>query len=525
MNNQEITTGSVYNQYDRIIRCVERWVASVNPRIVGCEDAQTRARIVQRIVEKTSDGYTRYVIDNALKTISQPSAKYIAGGLSVCLSTGKVSISLHQWFKELYHFTASWLYYLIVLVIGIKYKSPKLSLAATFLMEPGAGYEKYNSRFVNFCRKGPIEPLSSVKQIIVKTKTQPDYSADHNFFYTPHPILFFANHLLGRVARVSIVLQHLTAPFYFIKALVSCSLNALLGSDLSGIQCYRFLNKKNLIDSIIITTSSFTSQPLWMKGLIDAKYKLHMIWYSQNCVPKMYAGEVEKSNLPQTRHMRVDVHWVWTEGFKSYLRELGQSSEIKVVGPILWYLPDRIKDHGSSHYKIAIFDVTPSHEKIMPFGAFKNYYSVKTIKQFVIDIVDIGQKFAALSGKDILFLLKHKRDPKSGFHDFTYFSFLEQFAISNHNFKIIDNQTNVFGLLDECDFSISVPYTSVPYVASSMQKPAIYYDPFDELIPNYEKNEFVSFASGKEQLKKTMNNLLFLGNDKAPPHRSTKNHS
>jgi hypothetical protein len=46
-----------------------------------------------------------------------------------------------------------------------------------------------------------------------------------------------------------------------------------------------------------------------------------------------------------------------------------------------------------------------------------------------------------------------------------------------------------------------VPYTSTAYVSADLRKPALYYDPFAELVPLFEKNEYVHFAAGRDQLR------------------------
>ena len=127
-----------------------------------------------------------------------------------------------------------------------------------------------------------------------------------------------------------------------------------------------------------------------------------------------------------------------------------------------------------------------------------------TIKKFVTDIVEICDDIATASEKEVLILLKHKRAPINKFHDSSYLDFLEQMVKIKPNFKLIDHQTNLFGLLEECHLSVSVPYTSTVYVAAAVAKPTIFYDSFAELVPLYEKNKFVHFAAGKEQLKELM---------------------
>jgi len=91
-----------------------------------------------------------------------------------------------------------------------------------------------------------------------------------------------------------------------------------------------------------------------------------------------------------------------------------------------------------------------------------------------------------------------------GRHASAYLDFIEELSRRRPAFRIIEHDANLFELLNECDLSISVPYTSTAYVAASLGKPAIYYDSYSELAANYEKNELVRFAAGASQLRETM---------------------
>ncbi len=502
VNPARMTTGKIYIEYDRIIKRVEAWIEAKNPRIPGCDGNQVKARIVQRIVEISNEEYAQQISAHCDESgLTLPTAPFItAGGLKICSETGAVSVTPKLWLRHIILFAATWAYLLTILFIAIFRRSPVDSTPTTLLMEAGGGYEACDDQFTQYCRQGPIEPLSSATRIIVRAARAPHQPVDPCFSYAPQPLAYFIGTQLKRPDRIFLLMQHLHTPIVFLRALFVSQFNILVARDIAYIPTIRWLDKHDLIEAIILTTSSFTSQALWMKGLCNQRFKLHMVWYSQNFIPKVYIGEQERSSLPSARHMRVDVHWVWTKGFKSYLGSLGQKSQIHVVGPILWYLPEKIADLGEAPLKVAIFDVTPVTNSIQPFGAIKNYYSVSTIQKFITDIVEICQRLENVSGREVLILLKHKRKPKGGRHDSQYLEFIEQMGVLNPNFKLIDHQTNLFGLLEQCDVSISVPYTSTAYVASKLGKHAIYYDPFSELVPVYEKNKFVHFASGRREL-------------------------
>jgi len=504
MRSKKLTTGKVYNDYDQIIERVERWINEKSPNVWNCDGGDVKARLAQRIVELSCDAYAELVatrVDQLGQALPCSPSAIIVGGLKISTDTGAVVVLPRLWIRHIMLFAATWGHLLLLMLIAIFRRSPTCSISATFLMEAGGGYEECDGRLVRFCRQGPITPLRSAKRIIVRASSAALNPTDSSFCYVKHPLAHLITTQLQRWHKVTVVAQHLLVPLVFFRALFASPISVLIARDISYIPVVRWLDQRALIDSIVITTSSFTSQPLWMKGLRDQRFKLHMIWYSQNFIPKVYVGEEERSNLPSARHMRVDVHWVWTEGFKVFLQRLGQASDVNVVGPILWYLPENIQNLGGPPLKVAIFDVTPLPDGHRPFGALKNYYTVSLMQKFVNDVVDVCKKLENVSGKEVLILLKHKRKPKIGHHASGYIEFIDRMISENNNLILLDYEINLFGLLRECVFSVSVPYTSTAYVAAELGKPSIYYDPFGELIPNYEQSEFVNFASSPKELR------------------------
>ena len=265
---------------------------------------------------------------------------------------------------------------------------------------------------------------------------------------------------------------------------------------MSLINIANYLNRGYVVDAMIMTTSGFDSQPIWMNGLKNRNHRLHMLWYSQNFIPKIYRNEKEGSNLPGAKLMSVDEHWVWTDGFSQFLKSLGLSSKINVVGPILWYLED-INYVPNDALQIILFDVTP-REGANPYACLKNYYSVELMEKFVLDAVKICNKLSEKYTINISVLLKHKRDI-SKTHSKRYLNFIDS-LVNDGDIRLLDHNVNTFSLIKDSLLSISVPYTSTAYVSAFLKKIGIYYDPFSEISPVLEKNEYLQFASNYDDL-------------------------
>jgi len=503
MSNLIPTTGKIYNDFDSLIKRTELWLSRKKIVIKNCEDSQVRARMVQKIVMLATDSYAAV----SKGQCPPPTRFLILNGLIIDQSNGEVTVSSKVFCSQIAIYFLTWFQYLLATLKGF-FRATRRASSCTLVMEAG-GINNNDFHFAEFCKRGNIPIFAAAEHLIV-AHSKPLKSLGANIYYCNDPLRYVLEHYLPKWVAVHMLFKLILAPISYLWSVTKLPLIAIISRDISAVPVSVLLNQQGLIDNIFVTMSFFGSQPLWMKGINNQKFRLNMLWYSQNCIPKMYVGEKEPSNLTPTRHMRVDTHWVWTQGFAKYLREIGQSGDVQIVGPILWVLPRKIPSLGDYELKVAIFDVTPLPDSKMPFGAVKNYYTVKTIKKFVSDIFNVVGTYEKETGKKVLLALKHKRVPKANYHDFSYIKFLETLVESHANFKMIEPETNLFGLMEETDFSISVPYTSTAYVGAAVGKTALYYDPFSELIPRFEKNNLVHMVQGYDRLKNIMYKLFDL---------------
>jgi len=509
----KLTTCQVFEQYDCLIRRIEAWLAPISIRVAGCDDSQVKARLIQRIVECTSENITQTIAKQPRVDYDNEFDRSLkARGLSIEIKTGRVRVLLRRWLWELFGFGAIWVKVLLALLLSL-FASKKLPISSfTLFMEDPVTDERNRKRFLAFCKQGPITSLSTAKRLVIYSNQRIKYHMGSEVVYI-NRLTEIITSFIERRSVFPLLLRHIFSPIQLFIAILKCPLTILLAKEVPLLTVMRFFDSARLIEAMIITTSQFASQPIWMRGIHHQRFQLHMVWYSQNLLPKMYEGDAVRSDLPQARHMRVDTHWVWTSGFRDYLLQLGLRSDIKVVGPILWYLPNSTVRPDESSIGIALFDIIPFLEGRSAFGAAKNYYSFATITGFIVDTLEICDELSTKLGKPIRVLLKHKRKPKRGHHDPNYLCFLKDLLASRSNFIELPEDTNLFDLLKECELSISVPYTSTVYVATALGRPAIYYDSSRELKPQYENNELLYFASGREELKKLTASIL---RDRAP---------
>jgi hypothetical protein len=493
-----LPTGQIYRDFDAFVRRAAARLAEARTGVPGCDPDAVHARLAQRVVEIAGDAFTRHSLERGSTNLGST----VLNGLRVDTRSGRISPSARLALHCLLQFGASWWRFLMALVREFRLGAPSADPRPATVVFGATGFEDDDARFVEFCRRGPVGVLSDAEWLVVEAARRPAILRDASASYAPDPVA----HVCGALhwpGRLRVLALHLTAPFRLLAAVLRSPLVVLVARDFALLAVVDWLTSRHVLANIVITTSAFAVQPLWMHGLRRRHHRLHMVWYSQNFVPKQYVGEVLGSDLPAARHMRIDEHWVWTPGFAEYLRSLDQHGSLHVAGPLLWYLPGQAPAVEGDAIRVAVFDVTPFDSGASAFGAARNYYSAETIGQFIDDIVAACDRLKEVARRPVHILVKHKRSVSSR-HDRGYLRMLDELVRRRDDFTLVDHRLDLFALLTSCDVSVSVPYTSTAYVAAYLGKPALFYDPHAELVPVFEKSEHIGFCAGRAELEEAL---------------------
>ncbi|MEK7762636.1 MAG: polysaccharide biosynthesis PFTS motif protein [Nitrospirota bacterium] len=340
--------------------------------------------------------------------------------------------------------------------------------------------------------------------MVVQTASKIRPVQPNRFEYARFPLFaLLQGNVRSLIDFLRFMLEHLQAAGAYVFAVIRLPLVSLLGRDFAYHALVTYLNRKSLIEAVVITNSNYSSQPLWMSDLPGRRFLTHLVWYSQNTVPLVYADEPIKVNIPNFRHMRIDVSWVWTDAYAAYLRTMSIPGDIHVVGPILWYLPpvSAVPKDASDDIMFTVFDVTPVKDAVAEsIGLLGNYYSTETMTQFVEETLSVCRELEVRTGRRVRLSLKHKRSYNPRLHDPRYIDLISRLSASGGGLELIPFETNMYALLANSDLVIVVPYSSPAYVASSRGAHAVYFDPTKTLMPAFQPAPLVTFASGRAEL-------------------------
>jgi len=508
-------TGHAYAAFDRIARLVETWLVGRIPAVAGFGELVVRERLMQRIVEVALwpfvGMYSKRGIASA-NYLPAPDKTLDCGGIILHPVDGKVSISPRLFAASFFEFTLHWLYVLGAILSGILPHRSSDVRPATLVFGVGAESlfnEGNDSRFVSYRRAGPIEPLARARRLIVQCSSRSGGASTKEFTYVRFPLAALIHEAkLGAAKRLSMLVCHLASPFVLLLAVIRSPLLMLLARDIAYSNAVGILDRARMIETVVITNSAFSAQPLWMRGPAMRHFVVHMVWYSQNTIPFVYARDGVVSDVPNYRHIRVDQTWVWTSGYKAYLEKLGLAGAIHVVGPILWYLPEKPQLRADGDLRIAVFDVTPVQDEVAQrIGLISNYYCATNMIRFIEEILYVRDELESHTGRRVRLLFKHKRSYNDS-HDLRYIDLIKRLSAHGAGLELVPFQTNMYSLLTSCDLSIIVPYSSPAYVASHLGIHAVFFDPTTELAPSFEKAPNIDFASGRDELLRLVTDAI-----------------
>lgn len=478
--------------FDREIANSKSWIETKITDACGYSSGVLLDRLMQRIAEIGLVPYTSMVkllyetatTDNCFPA---PGSKINCARAYMEIGSGRITVTPRQWLSNQLDFLIHWVYCLIAILDrgGIC----KNDLPATLLFEIGEESlfkDGNDERFIDYCRRGPITPLREGKRFIVQSTLQNFSSSNPDFKYSSKPLICLLRETrIEILKRLRLLANHWFGFFAFIFATFRLPPLSLLGKDIAYSSIFFELKQRGLIESVVLTIGSYSSQPLWTREL--QRSKVHMVWYSQSAEPIIYAADNVASYIPNFHWIRAGVHWVWTTAFAEYIKAFTLDAAIKVVGPIVWYMPE-LKPPTKNALRIAIIDVPPFEDGISSMlGVFPNYYHPKNLFSFIKDIISLKHKLEETFCLPVIFTLKQKRAYNTltinGYaaQDRGYSDYLEDLAASKA-ISLEHHSKNLYSMISESHLAIVYPFSSPAYIAEYLKVPSIYYDPTKTIV-------------------------------------------
>ena len=492
--------------FDREIDNARAWLQARIFDACGYPSGVLCDRLMQRLVQ-----ISRYPYALAVSVLCKaggncfpvpvPGAQIDCGRASMEMGSGKITVTARQLLANQRDFFLRWAYCLsaIVFVKKAGKNDHRPAVLVSGIGEESLFIDKDDLRFVNYCRSGPIVPLRDGKRFLVQSASRHASSCPSDFNYCRSPLIELLREAqLGFSGRLRLAVSHLILFFAYVSAVFRLRQLSLLGGDFAYCSIATELDRRGLIESIVVTISSIASQPLWARNLQRAN--VHMAWYAQNFKPIVHSADGLESDIPTLRWMRVDTHWVWTHALARYLRSLGQDKAIEVVGPILWYLPE-MSTPAKSAIEILVLDNSPfDDETALRNGEIVNYNHPDNLFSFVRDVTALKPELEKTFRLRVSFRWKTARGYRPGY-DKAYFDHLEALN-SRGSISLEHYSANMYSLISSSHLVIVYPFSSPAYVADFLHVPSIYYDPTNSVSRHDfgDAPSLISFANTPDKL-------------------------
>jgi len=516
-----VSTANSYAALSRRLDGITRTAVLKMPTFCGYSKQDISWRLIQRCAEYGVFRFTKTYAEKFYASGSLPEdgdtvdcdGLRFVGDKRVTLSP---MLFVRSFLAYLWHWTLA--FATIVFSLRLRCDNHKITLLY------GVGIDNLTAdgddrRFVRFCRDGGVAPLSHRDRLAVQA-TQPVVSCTPASVRYGRVPLFIALRWLGLSPSVWLyaIYHHASAMVSFVRAVLCYPAIILLERDFAYHAAALAMSHRGVLQDVVLTNSNYFSQPLWMWALSKRRHRSHIIWYSQNSYPMAYMGDSVIAPIPNLRFIRADLQWVWTDSFKRFLECIGCTSEIRVVGPIIWQLPDHVLQRESGNVRIAVFDVTPINNATeREWGLIRSYYTELNAVRFINNIVEAATKVGHELGKNVDIFLKHKR-PHAAIHASTYLRLISDLEASG-KIRLMLPTTNLYDLIDSCDLVIAIPFSSPAYVAASRNILCTWYDPTGKLLPLGDQDNGIPFINDTVRLAELIRGCVRVRRSHSPPHQ------
>jgi polysaccharide biosynthesis PFTS motif protein len=261
-----------------------------------------------------------------------------------------------------------------------------------------------------------------------------------------------------------------------------------------------YVSKSELPDSLVFSDSHGVLMPYWINTLNRADHLIQYIFFSSYDSPTIYPDEDPRldfwklNSWPQI--YCVDAYQ------KTFIKNnmFSKSQNVSEIG-FPYFTDSTFNFPRSTKPKIALFDFEPglNHFGISTLSEL-GFNSYETNKLFISGIYKVASELG------FMIFHKPKRANVLNYRDTDYREFIKN--LSSEFYFSIPPETSPARLILETDCTICMPISSPGFIALTMRKKSLYYDPLGVINLNDPALRDAPLARSHEEIKTFLNQVL-----------------
>lgn len=271
--------------------------------------------------------------------------------------------------------------------------------------------------------------------------------------------------------------------------------HALLLYEAATALIVRLQPKEKLARDYLFNNSFVIYRPLWTYEAELLGSKIIFYFYSIPSLLKITNKLAHEKFEEVWRLMTWPTYFVWNDYQKTFVKNfINYNAEIVITGPLS--LSDSGEDVPSfDRLAISVFDVQSIRNYPYQILALPEEYHVPKISnKFLVDIHQV------LAEQGILMVFKQKRTIGGKLHP--RYSKLITKQSEWTNLVSVSPEISALRVIEPCFAVISMPFTSTAFIAESLGKPSIFYDPSGLVEKQNPSAGNIPIINGVDELRK-----------------------
>lgn len=277
--------------------------------------------------------------------------------------------------------------------------------------------------------------------------------------------------------------------------------HALLLNEVTKAIILKLQPKENLASDYLFNNSSLVYRPLWTYEAEKLGSRVLFYFYSIPSYLKITNKLAAEKFVEIWSLMTWSTYLVWNEHQKSFIKNFVKyNPEIIITGPIS--LADNGEDLPSfDRLAFSVFDIQSIRSyqyKILALP--EEYYIPKISNKFLIETHKV------LAEEGIIMVFKQKRNIGKMLHP-SYSNLIKKQSEWT-NLVSISPEISAVRVIEPCFAVISMPFTSTAFIAQSLGKPSIFYDPSGLVEKQHPSAGNIPIINGSDELRKWVRSVI-----------------